>query len=434
MNREIYRITREGQSQESAERDPDCYHLHCPGCHAEISEAHRVQMLRRGIVQKSTLPPEEAAKKEWIGVHTSQLYTPSKTVRAIAKEWIATDCGRDENTARVFFNKVLGECFEHKVKEVSLDALRSLRVIQRRQNDPEFYLRGQVPPWVLFLTAGQDSRSTELHHAIWGWGVRECIDGTRALCGALIEWGEIKRRYSLTFNVTEYHVYDDLIYNQRFACSMIADRAYRVRGCGHDIGWQPTQIPVIRYCRRFKGRAMPCKGASEEVSSASDAPYIRMGAAKRFKAGEAEVFDDPALIMNTFILKTDWFGWVDQRIEIADKTPEGHIIGTRKVPLLSLPADVDDLWLEQSKNEKLGKNDKGEMVWQKSGPNHLSDCNTYAYAVALQYDPHAKNKTAEEYGQMRRQQQQRRQASPPASIRDRRANYEGTGGITRRES
>jgi phage terminase large subunit GpA-like protein len=294
----------------------------------------------------------------------------------------------------------LGECDEPKVKEVSLDALRSLRVVAHRAKDPEVFSRGQVPPWVLFLTAGQDSRDSQLHHCIWGWGVRQTTAGARLLCGALIEWAEILRPVkSNVFNEADYYIFDDLIYGRHFRCTD-GEKVFRVIGCAHDIGYEPTMVPLIRYCRRFPGRAIPAKGASLEASSACRADYIRMGQAKRHKIGDEEVFDDPSLVINTFILKNNWYAWVEQRIEVEDRI-DGTVVGVRKVSRLALPEDVNDLWLTQSRNEKLSKNEKDELVWKKTGPNHIADCNTYAYAVALHYDPHTKNRTAEEYGQMR---------------------------------
>ena len=387
-----------GQTQEQAERDPDCYSLNCPHCAATIGEAERVMMLRAGVKQKSVLPREEAKKKRWIGIHASQLYTPHATFRSFAEGWIETDCGKDETATRVFVNKVLGDVYEPKIKEIEIDALRSLICVRRRQHDPEFFSRGQVPPGVLFLTAGQDSRTTQFHHAIWGWGVREATNKARHLCGWLIDWGEIARRYSLTFDDAEYHVFDDLIYRRRLR-STVSDRLFQVRGCAHDVGYAPTQIPVIRYSRSWPGRAIPARGASETASSASRADYVRMSASKKFKAGDAEAMDDPAMLFNTYLLKMDWYGMVDQRIEVADIC-DGHQIGTRMVPRLSLPEDVGDVWLDHAKNEYLGNGKKkGEKVWLHKGPNHLADCNTYAYGVARYFDAFSENLTADEHSQ-----------------------------------
>lgn len=397
---------RAGQNLESAEKDPECWYMACPVCGQKINDAERVAMLRAGPKQKSLLPPEEAAKKTWIGVSGGQFYTPHRSIRSFAEEWIGTDCGRDEEAAKVFWNKTAGDVYEVKTKKIDLDSLRSLAVVKTRENDPEYYRRGQVPPGVLFLTAGQDSRQSQFHYAIWGWGVRKSVQDIPLMCGWLIDWGEIAREKSIIFNEAEYHVFDDLIYRRSFPCTD-GESFFHMRGCAHDIQYQPTQIPIIRYCRNFPGRAMPARGASETPTSASRAPYTRSAAAKKFKAGDDEVIDDGALVLNTYMLKTDWYGLVDLRIEIPDML-DGKQIGTRKVPRLMLPADVgdrDEHWLNQTKNEKIGNGKKkGEKVWVHDGPNHLADCNTYAYGVALNFDPYARNMTAEEYGQHRARQ------------------------------
>jgi phage terminase large subunit GpA-like protein len=404
----------EGQTQEQAKKDPDCYQMHCPGCAAKISEAERVAMLRGGIVQKSVLPPEVAAKKRWIGVHASQLYTPAKTMRSFYVRYI--EAMASENEMRVFVNKVLGDVYEPKVKGVDIEAMRKLIVVRRRVNDPEFYIRRQVPPGVLFLTGGQDSRTTQLHHAVWGWGVREAVDKTRHLCGWLIDWAELPREHSLTFSEAEYHVYDDLIYRRRFKSS-VSDRLYSVRACGHDIGYEPTQIPIIKYTRNFTDRAKPCRGASLTPSNAIHADYVREGKARKYHAGDEEVVDEVATIFNTYLIKTQWYGMVNKRIKVHDVSLEsGEIVGEIDVPLLNFPADVENLFLEQSKNEKLVNGEKkNELVWVKDGPNHLADCNTYAYGLALWFDAFSGNLTADEYEQARgprRPMRPRPQAGP----------------------
>ena len=390
----------EGQTQQQAERDPDCYQFLCPHCGKPIGEEERVSMLRAGVRQKSVLPPEEAAKKRWIGVHASQLYTPAKPFRSFVERYIAAI--GDDNAMRVFVNKVLGDVYEPKTKEIDESALRALMCVRRRERDPEFYSRKQVPPHVLFLTAGQDSRSTQFHFAIWGWGVREDLNQARHLCGWLIDWGEIAREYALTFTDAEYHVFDDLIYHRRLRSSL-GRRTYQVRACGHDIGYQPTQIPIVRYCRTFPGRAMPVRGAAETPTSASHADYVRLSHARKFKVGDTEAVDDPALLLNTYLLKTDFYGMIDQRIEVPDMRlgPAGpERIGTRLVPRLNLPEDCGDLWFTHARNEYLGDGEKkGEKIWLHRGPNHLADCNTYAYALCLFFDPFAGNLTAAEHEQ-----------------------------------
>jgi phage terminase large subunit GpA-like protein len=361
------------------DQDADNWHLHCPGCDAIIDDTERAIMLRT-MEFRSVLPPEIAAKKMWIGAQISQFLNPSKSIRSLAQDYI--ESAGDENAMRVFVNKVLGETFDPKVKEVSDSELRTMIVVQRRPSDPDFYSKGQVPPWIQLLTGGQDSRSVELHYAIWGWGLRRGTDGRTRLCGALIDWNVIPRPHSLVFNDAEFHVFDDLIYKRHYR-SNVGNREYSVRMCGHDIGYAPTQIPIIQYCRAWDGRAVPTKGASLTATSAETAPYAQLGTALRFKPGMEEIKDEASrqMSLNTYLLKTALFGWMgtDQRFEIFDP-----VLGTRKVGPLSLPENVDNVFLTQSTNEVLQKGKRtDELVWVKRGANHYSDCNMQAYGIAL---------------------------------------------------
>lgn len=290
----------------------------------------------------------------------------------------------EENAKRVFFNKVLGEPYEPKTKEIDVTALRALICVKRRPDDFDFYSRGQVPPGVRFLTAGQDSRSTQLHYTVWGWGLRRKVDGTTALCGWLIDWGLIERSYSLTFETSEYHVFDELIYRRPFPSS-VSERNYYVSQCGHDIGWQPTQIPIVHYVRSWPNRAFAIKGASETPSSAVRADYMRLGNSIAVRIGDETIRDAATQpwLCNTYQIKCEWYGMIDRRIEVPGQ--EGSPV---KVPLITLPENVDDEWVKQSCSEFLVPGEKkNELVWKHRGPNHYADCNTYAHGLALNLNP-----------------------------------------------
>lgn len=373
--------------------DPSMYVYACPQCSAAISDPERIAMVRK-VTYRSVLPEAEARKKSWIGVHASQLYSPNKSLRSLAERWL--ECGDDENQKRVFFNKVLGEPYEPKIQKIDLESLRSL-VVRRDANNPDAYRRGQVPAEVRFLTAGQDSRSVELHHAVWGWGVRRLADQTLTLCGWLIDWGIVKRAHSHIFTETEYHhAFDDAIYRRRFP-SVDGKRELQVLQCGHDVGWEPTQIPIIRFCRCWPQRAVPVRGAAVNATSSTKAPYVRWGSPLKFRAGANTIADQSTalLLMNTFMLKSDWYGWVDQRIKIP--TPSGP----RETTRIMFPEDVDDEYLIQSQAEHMVKGKEGELIWRKTGPNHFADCNTYALGCAYNLDPFQQNQTVEEYRERR---------------------------------
>jgi phage terminase large subunit GpA-like protein len=377
------------------DRDPEAYVYACPGCGEVIDDAHRVRMVRQ-VVYRSTLPAAEAAKKSWIGIHASQLYSPGKSLRSIAEDWIACDCGREENGARVFWNKKMGEPYEPKLTKLDVSSFRQLIVVKRRPDDPDFYSKGQVPAGVRFLTGGQDSRATQFHWAIWGWGLRRDISGTAHLCGWLIDWGTLARQYSLIFSEAEYHVFDELIYRKVFPAA-IGDKSFQVRMCAHDIGYAPTQVPIVEYCAHFPERAVPAKGASLTATSACQAPYARWGNPIKYRLGDQELEGPRSLIINTYMIKNDFYGMAQptRKIEVPDP-----ITGTRKINCLAFPEDVDDDFLKQSASEELRPGEReGELVWKHTGPNHQADCNAQAQAAARIINPFQLDETAEEYEQ-----------------------------------
>jgi phage terminase large subunit GpA-like protein len=379
--------------------DPKAYDYVCPGCGAVVSEEER-QMMIRSIVYKSVMPRAEAESKEWIGAQAGQLLSPFKPLESFPARHTA--CKGRETELQVFFNKVIGESYEPKIKKIEDAEIRRLIAVKRYPDDPEFHSKGQVPPFVQFLTAGQDSRTTQLHYAIIGWGLRRAIDGNAYLCGALIDWSIIDRKYSLSFDEAEYHVFDNLIYDARFKGN-VDDEVYDVKQCAHDIGYAPTQIPIVTYCSSKPGRAIPCKGAALDATSACTSPYASWGRAILHKAGDIEVKDESsrALMLNTYMLKTDLADWLsssnpeeakDRRIEIADRT-----LGRRKIARMMFPEDVDDKFLHEIGSEELkrGKR-KDELVWTKTRANHFNDCVIQAMGLALNLEPFLNKMTKQE--------------------------------------
>jgi len=379
--------------------DPKAYDYVCPECGAVVTEEER-QMMLRSLEYKSVLPKAEAESKDWIGAQAGQFLSPFKPLSSFPARYVACE-GRD-TSLQVFFNKVVGESYEPKIKKIEDAEIRRLICVKRYPGDPEFYSKGQVPPFVQFLTAGQDSRTVQLHHAVMGWGLRRSIDGNAYLCGALIDWAILDRKYSLSFDAAEYHVYDDLIYLARFKGSVDSE-AYEVKQCAHDVGYAPTQIPIITYCAGMSGRAIPCKGAALDATSACTSPYASWGRAILHKAGEIEVKDESsrALMLNTYMLKTDLADWLssnspddtkDRRIEIVDR-----VLGKRKVARMMFPEDVDDKFLNEIGSEELkrGKR-KDELVWTKTRPNHFNDCVVQAMGLALNLEPFLNKMTKEE--------------------------------------
>ncbi|MCW8129613.1 MAG: phage terminase large subunit family protein [Planctomycetota bacterium] len=368
-------VSEEGMTQAQAERDKRCYHYFAPCCGAEISDAQRALIVRK-VIYKSTLPADEADRRPYIGVHFSQLYMPNKSIEFLSEHWIeALD---DDGRKRVFMNKRMGEVYDPALKEATADEWSRLVCVRRRENDPEYYTMGQVPAPVRFLTAGQDSRSTELHYAVWGWGRLRDEAGYPIVCGWLIDCGVVRRPYSLTLEESDLRVFDQLLYERSFA-AVDGRMQYEIVMGLHDWSWQP--LAVENYCLRSNGRAVPCRGAALDSKAASHKPTFAWGAGARRRIGSEELPDPRVKVaqLNTFRLKENFFPLVGRRFitQTRDGIPgENH-------GRLVLPLDVPQWFIQQSSSEYLTLDGKVE-VWKHKGPNHVSDCNLYAYACALE--------------------------------------------------
>jgi phage terminase large subunit GpA-like protein len=314
------------------ERDPSAYGLFAPCCGSEITDAQRLSMCR-DVRQETTLSSEDAAKRPWVGVHFSQLYMANKPLAFLAEKWIETL--DDEGAKRVFVNKRLGDVYEPKVRETKPEEWSRCIVVPRGPDDREAYTRGHVPPGVRFLTAGQDSRTVELHWCVWGWGLVRNKDGFPELAGWLIDYGVVKREHTPTIEAADLAICDQLLYSRAFPRTDGSGSLYVTQGY-HDSGWCP--VAVYEYCRRRPGQSIPCKGDSDD-DGASSAPVVRWGSSPTWRGPDGREVQDASMrlaILNTFTLKTQLFGMLPRRIEREDGTVQTQ---------LTLPRDVGDEWI-----------------------------------------------------------------------------------------
>jgi phage terminase large subunit GpA-like protein len=393
-------IAEEGMNQLQADRDPGCYHYFAPCCGAEISDSQRY-LMARNVTQKTTLPADVAARKPWLGMHLSHFYMPNKPLKILVERWIkGLD---DESVKQTIINREDGDVYEVAVQTSTADDWRRLILIPRQTNDPECHYSGTVPPAVQFLTAGQDSRTTELHYAVWGWGYRRvsgtgfqpvkenhgqdarATDSRTIRCGWLIEYGVFKRQYSAVLTESDMHVFDDKLFNRQFVTADGA-RIFQVAQCGLDTGWQPEAVQS--YCRNWPGRAVPTKGgaAGEDADDYETArEIIKWTTPQGYKFQPGEVIRDygaSPVLLNTYMLKVEWFNLVATRIRIPDYP--------LPLPVLVLPLDTGDDFLIQSSNEEMRVRNRGARAvhyWHKKGDNHWLDCNIYAFAMAKNLTP-----------------------------------------------
>ena len=373
------------ETPEEAARRPDRYSYVTPCCGAMLEDGDRWWMADR-TTQRSTLAPEVAARKRWIGVHFSWLYMRSKTLEEIAYNWIKSEHKPAER--RVVVNKQFGDVYREVAREADPDAWRACVVT----DGPGAYDMGTVPEEVQFLTAGQDSRGAELHWAVWGWGLVRDVGGLGHLCGWLIAC-DVERRVPPrpVLEAADLAVFDQLLYDREWprAPGAAGSPGWVAMGL-HDAGWQPIAAYMYSLGRR-DGRALPSKGAGlDEISAARTQP-IAMQTRPGFRdpvTGEhfREAHEQHAII-NTYTLKSEIVGMVDASFP--------RLRGDAMQRRVVLPRDVPARFLAESGSEYLTRNDKGRLEWRHRGPNHFADCNVMALAAAL-YLARDLRETAEE--------------------------------------
>lgn len=410
-------IPREGQPAEQAELDPTRYRLACHLCGELLSDADRLKMIRR-VEQRSTLPPEVAKSKKWIGLHVWHLFLrKGGRVRELARQFI--DARDDPSKMIVFVNKVCGDHYASETRATTAEEWRACVSSPRFDGDPRAYYTGEVPPDVVFLTSGQDTRASELHWCVWGWGLVEGADGIKRFCGWLVDYGvvPVEKRATpagteKTVDASDLEPIAQLLYEREFP-RVDVEETLPVRAGYHDSGWCP--VAVYGFCHRHD-RATPARGDNVDEASASKRPVHRWGASPVFTLEGEEIANPNMRIatLNTFALKREMFGLVSRRfVRAVDGDPQ---------TIITLPRDVSDEWIAHACSERLVQSAgaKPKRVWKAVGPNHWSDCNVQAFAAALQINPFQRGKTRDEHLAEARAQaeaQARRRLDGPAPRR-----------------
>lgn len=397
---------REGESRARAERNAARYVYRSPCCDAIVSDSDRVAMARH-TEQRSTLEPEVAAARSWIGVHVSQLYASNKPLEFLAETWI--EGMEDDGKRRVWVNKRAGDVFAPRVVSTTPEEWRACVIAE---GAPGAYKRGLVPDPVEVLTAGTDQRARQLHWVVWGWGHLRDQDGLLHLGAWLIDHGVVER-VAEALTAADLTPFDELIYDRLFLRAN-GGPPMRVLQGAHDAGWE--KIATYGYClRRLQAgdpRARACKGASMTMTSASNAAPWASGAPPTWDVGGKVVRDPrPLLIVNTYAVKRELAARPAREITLS---------GGKKARLLAFPSDVGAELLTQLGSEYLTLTRGGEVQWVQRGPNHYLDASVYATAAALQLQPTMGGQTRDERAQRRAEgaeAAQRRRAECPPGVR-----------------
>lgn len=388
------------------ERDAATYRYHTPCCGAVLSDTQRA-MAVRGVRQKSTLPPEVAAKRRWRGVHFSQLYMPNKTIEELAADYID---GLDEpSKMRVFVNKKLGDVFDTEIEATDLDTWRRCCALPSSAEDPWTYRKGSLPKaGPSFLVMGQDSRSTELHWLVLGAGLVEDDNDHRHLMLWVVDWGVETRPHKPSLDVADLRAFDD--HYRRGWSTADGKQALRLQQGWHDCGWQPTA--VYDYAKTKLRRAVPCRGG--QADSRSTRQLVTWISAPRYTAAGKLYRDDSVQVaeLNTHRAKEDLFALPTQAV-----TVQG-----RDLPRVHLPMDVDDELLQHFTSERLVQ-DGRRQLWKSRGPNHWLDCLVYAYAAARNWSPFLQGRTQDEITETHSRPAPERRPAPRTKTPDGRPYY-----------
>ena len=113
-------------------------------------------------------------------------------------------------------NKRLGDTYEPKVREATDGDWRACIAVPRHVGDKRAYALGTVPPEVQFLTAGQDSRASQFHYTVWGWGTVKTENGPSVVCSWVIDCGIIEREHTDTIEPEDLAELDDVLLNRSY--------------------------------------------------------------------------------------------------------------------------------------------------------------------------------------------------------------------------
>jgi phage terminase large subunit GpA-like protein len=137
--------------------DPYSAYYLCEQCGGVIRDYHKRDMLKQGA-WRSTVVPQDPRHKGF--GELSQLYHPNIHFSSIAKDFLS--CGTNPELLQVFFNDVIGECWEDKGEGLSENIL-----FDRREDWTPI---GFLPEGIAMLLGSADVGENHIACSIEGWG------------------------------------------------------------------------------------------------------------------------------------------------------------------------------------------------------------------------------------------------------------------------
>jgi phage terminase large subunit GpA-like protein len=324
-------------------------HLVCPRNGCVITDEHRESMNATGVyvAPGQTIdedgnvvgdPPASETLSFWV----SGLCSPFKSFGERAAAYVTALRSGDHQQVQTVINAGFGELWAPVGGDVpEWEHVRGLALP---------YRQGDVPEWVLFLTAGVDVQKNRLIYAVRGWGSRQQ--------SALITSGEIWG------DTSQEEVWTDLadVLQSTWAGLPIARMFV-------DAGFRPGKrdlVPehkVYEFARRFSRQVFATKGFDTRPTPLT---VNRIDAAP--KGGKAKYGID--LVR----LSTDFFkSWVHERIKWPADQPGGW----------HLHEEPSEEYCRQIVSEARVRKPGGGHQWVVTfRDNHFLDCEALAFAAA----------------------------------------------------
>lgn len=311
----------------------------CEHCEALWSDVDRWAACERGEWRADR--PFAGSAGFWI----SELYSPWKRLGELAVDFLAK---RDDPVLlQTFVNTSLAETWKEKGEAPSHEVLMSRR---------EDYRLGEIPPGVLFLTAGVDVQKTWVQGHVWGWG-------------------RGRQRWIIDRFILEGDPYHDAIWSE------LTNQLNRSYGTGQqlnivrmavDSGYATQE--VYRWAKQQgPGRVMVVKGVDSGASLVTTPQQVEINqGGKKIKHG-ARVY-----MVNVSMCKSELYGLLAKdRPAAGEPFPPGWV---------HFAADLDEEFFRQLTAEQIVvRVVKGyrKHEWIKTRErNEDLDCANYARAAA----------------------------------------------------
>lgn len=313
----------------------------CEHCAALWDDGERWDACERGEWRAER--PFHGIAGFWI----SELYSPWKKMGELVADFLRTK--DDPALFQTFVNTSLAETWKEKGEAPAFEILMSRR---------EDYKLGQVPPGVLFLTAGVDVQKTWLQGHVWGWGrgrQRWIIDRWLLEGDPYHEttWAALTERLNQTYR----HPNGAVLATVRMAVDsgFATQEVYR---------WARQQGP---------GRVMVVKGVDSGAALVTTPQQVEVSAAgRRIKHG-ARVY-----LVNVSMCKSELYGLLAK-----DRPADGEPF---PVGWIHFASDLDEEFFRQLTAEQIvSRVVKGyrKHEWVKVRErNEDLDCANYARAAA----------------------------------------------------